>query len=642
MKKIKDKILEIMAFTVIMLFMSSTVFGQVQETQQDTTAQDTTTQMNDQQQTMPQDQNQMTTDDTSSEDPDKGINYSETIEHSELPQEVNTSLDELYPAHEIEEAFRGDDESFKVKVKNETDEAVVYYNEEGKFLRAHNLSGLQQEGALPQEQGQRTMDSENENEFGTDDQLNQQDTDEGEFGTESEDRTGQQGIEQGSQQGQWGSDTEERDNTGTSQQGQWGSEMETDTTSQDTTGTSMSGSSGFPQEQNQRADDELKSKDADEGVNYSESIEESELPQEVTGSLDELYPAHEVEEAFQGDDDSYKVKVKNEDDEAFVYYDSNGDFLRAHNLNGLQQEGTLPQEQGQRTGEQDQWNSDNTGTQDVFDNQQSTTPQDQNQRTDDIDESQDSDRWGTPDRTPAQESNQGSWENDTTGTETQQDEWESESDTLNNEGSAYPQEQNQSLEEGQDDTNWGSDDTGAHQSTWGQDQNQKSEDDEFKSQGERELGNDWGSTDTTQTNEELETTPDDNWGTGDDQMMDQEEDPMMDRQDDNNLEGDDTNTMDGTAVPQEQNLSTGDAGINYSEEVKKKDLPDNVSESIEEMFPEHDIKEAYRGDDGSYKVELKNDDENVAVYFGSDGNFLRNENLDSMLKDDNKDTNQDW
>ena len=107
MKNLNTQFLKITAIIIITLFMSSTIFAQVK---QDTSARDTSNQ----QQTYPLEQNQR----ADSKDYDKGVDYSETIDQNELPQEVNNSLEELYPAHAISKVFKGEDDSFKIKVKN--------------------------------------------------------------------------------------------------------------------------------------------------------------------------------------------------------------------------------------------------------------------------------------------------------------------------------------------------------------------------------------------------------------------------------------------------------------------------------------------------------------------------------------------
>ncbi len=494
MKNSHTHFLKLTAVTIITLFMSSTVFAQVQ---QDTSARDTSNQ----QQTSPQEQYQR----TDTKDYDKGVDYSETLDKNELPQEVNNSLDELYPAHDISEVFRGDDDSFKVKVKNENDQAVVYYSSDGDFLRAENLSGLQQEGAFPQEQGQRTQESQDQDQWGTDERGNQQGT---QIETDTESRRDNEGTDRSTM----GTDTDDKDH-----------KMRNE-------------SSAYPQKQSQHMGDDMRSnmdKMHDKGIEYSKKLDKSELPQEVTSSLDELYSAHEIEEIHRGDDDSYKVKVKNQDDVAVVYYSSEGDFLRAENKSDTRQ-GANPQQQGQRINETQR-------------NQQETQ---ENQ-------------WGTQD---------------------------------NNQGTATPQEQSQRTEE---------------------------QDDDLSMQGERRTDSEWGAdnpsgTRANRTGSESERT-DNQYGT--------------------TMETDTTGQsmgQDRGVSPQEQSQEAGD-DKEYSEEVGKNDLPELITNSVDELYPDYEIKKAYRANDGSYKIKIENQDEKVALFYDSSGYFVRDEKKSEM-----KDTNEDW
>ena len=607
MKKLKKRIIEITALTVITLFMSTSVFAQIQETQQDTTAQDTTFQ-SDQQQAQPQEQNQRATQGFGSQEPDEGVDYSESVDKSELPQEINSSLDELYPAHEISEVFKGDDDSYKVKVKNEDDEAVVYYNAEGNFLRAQNLSGLQQEGTLPQDQSQRTRESGDQGQWQTDDQdMNQQ------------------GTQQGTQQGQdsWGTETE-RD-ADTQQEGTWNTQDD----DMNREGAAQS------QEQYQRTDEGFRSQNPDEDVEYSETIEEGDLPREVTSSLDELYPAHDIEEVHRGDDDSYKVKVKNEDDVAVVYYNSEGDFLRARNLSDMQ--GAASQEQSQRTYDpqsQDQWGTDDrtqqgtpmgTGT-DTRTDQQGTRQNDWETGTDNTGTRQDeselgtenrSGTWGTDDNTQ-QENQMGTGTDTRTNQQgTQQNEWGAET------GDRTIQQDRSDVGTENRGGNWGTDEQGAHEGAW------ESDDTRGTNQGTVEA---WG--DTTQTEgsaypqeQNQRTQEQDTWGTQSEGST---------GSDWESTESDRSGT-EGTASPQGQ-FQRGTSDVDYSEEIEENELPESVTTSLDEIYPDHDIEQAYRGDDGSYKVKVKNQDDEVAVYYDSEGLFYREE----KVNDDNKDTNQDW
>ena len=63
-------------------------------------------------------------------------------------------------------------------------------------------------------------------------------------------------------------------------------------------------------------------------VDYSEKVEESELPATISTALEERYPNHEVDKIFRGDDNSYKVKVKSGDEKKVVYFDEGGSFLK--------------------------------------------------------------------------------------------------------------------------------------------------------------------------------------------------------------------------------------------------------------------------------------------------------------------------
>ena len=105
--------------------------------------------------------------------------------------------------------------------------------------------------------------------------------------------------------------------TGTFDQGSTGVGT-TGTGTQNQTGTQ---SSAYPQEQNQQS--------SMDDVDYNDEIEENELPESVSTSLKELYPAHEVSKAYRGDDNSYKVEVENDNDKASVFFNSNGEFVKA-------------------------------------------------------------------------------------------------------------------------------------------------------------------------------------------------------------------------------------------------------------------------------------------------------------------------
>jgi hypothetical protein len=103
------------------------------------------------------------------------------------------------------------------------------------------------------------------------------------------------------------------------------------------------------------------------------------------------------------------------------------------------------------------------------------------------------------------------------------------------------------------------------------------------------------------------------------------------------------NTQDDQSTfPQEQ-YQLGDA--DYSE-VNENDLPEAVSSSIEDLYPEHDVKKAFRGTDNSYKVKLENGDDKSVVYFDSSGQFIKSEVATDKDRKDKKhkdhDNSSDW
>jgi len=343
--------------------------------------------------------------------------------------------------------------------------------------------------------------------------------------------------------------------------------------------------SANPQEQNQRTSD-FRSENVDESVEYTETIEESDLPQEVSSSLKELYPEHEIEEIMRGDDDSFKVKLKNQDDEAAVFYNSEGDFLKASNLNDMKE----------------------------------ASSQEMNQRIENVEESQDADRWGTEQRMPEQEM----------------------------------QDDNMNSDADEAETNWGPEDQGAHQSTWEEDSVKNTDAQESNQQGQWESQNDTVQTEGTANPQEQNQRTNTTWDTEGDRST--ESDFGSDTEDY-------TAPVDTLAAPQEQfQRGATDSDVDYSEEVQENELPESITTSLDDLYPDHEIEEAYRGDDDSYKVKIKKDDENVAVFYDAEGQFNKEENMKDMSKDkhkdmhndmhddmqkdknkdDNKDTNQDW
>ncbi len=138
MKSIKKKMLTIVATIMMMGFVTS-VMAQVPDTQHEneTYPQEQTPPG---QQTLPEDdQEHMRTQEEGVSPQEQNLmgeaEYNEEIEESDLPETVTTSIETMYPDHEVEKVYRGTDNSYKVKVKNGDEKSVVYYDSEGTFVK---------------------------------------------------------------------------------------------------------------------------------------------------------------------------------------------------------------------------------------------------------------------------------------------------------------------------------------------------------------------------------------------------------------------------------------------------------------------------------------------------------------------------
>jgi hypothetical protein len=57
------------------------------------------------------------------------------IDVSEVPETVSSSITQDYAGYEISKAFVGDDGSYKVKLKSDSEKVTVFYDSQGQFLR---------------------------------------------------------------------------------------------------------------------------------------------------------------------------------------------------------------------------------------------------------------------------------------------------------------------------------------------------------------------------------------------------------------------------------------------------------------------------------------------------------------------------
>lgn len=76
-----------------------------------------------------------------------------------------------------------------------------------------------------------------------------------------------------------------------------------------------------------------------------------------------------------------------------------------------------------------------------------------------------------------------------------------------------------------------------------------------------------------------------------------------------------TNTQSATVV-----VAQGD--VEYTV-IKTDELPAAVSKSLQEGYADYSVDKAYKGTDGTYKVDLSKDTEKISVYFNADGKFLK-------------------
>jgi hypothetical protein len=131
MKNIKKAGFALTAMMLMMGFLATSVFAQVPQTDpldQRTIPQEEREHFETQEhETFPQEQYQVIEEDD--------VDYSVEIEETELPANVSTSLNELYPEHEVTKVYRGNDNSYKVKVENGDEKSVIYYSSDGEFLK---------------------------------------------------------------------------------------------------------------------------------------------------------------------------------------------------------------------------------------------------------------------------------------------------------------------------------------------------------------------------------------------------------------------------------------------------------------------------------------------------------------------------
>lgn len=96
-------------------------------------------------------------------------------------------------------------------------------------------------------------------------------------------------------------------------------------------------------------------------------------------------------------------------------------------------------------------------------------------------------------------------------------------------------------------------------------------------------------------------------------------------------DGDETFIME--ELPQEQSQME----ITYEDEIKNEELPENTLTSTKENYSDYKIQHAHRGSDGSYRLTLNLEGEDLFVFYGADGEFLR---IEQDIEEES--INNDW
>jgi hypothetical protein len=66
---------------------------------------------------------------------------------------------------------------------------------------------------------------------------------------------------------------------------------------------------------------------------YDEEVYVEELPESVKASVDQAYSGYELSRAFKNQQGSFRIELENGNEKAVVYYDMNGNFIKANDHN---------------------------------------------------------------------------------------------------------------------------------------------------------------------------------------------------------------------------------------------------------------------------------------------------------------------
>jgi hypothetical protein len=66
---------------------------------------------------------------------------------------------------------------------------------------------------------------------------------------------------------------------------------------------------------------------------YDEEVYVEKLPEAVRASVDEAYAGYELSRAYKNQEGNFRIELENGNDKTVVYYDMNGNFLKAEDNN---------------------------------------------------------------------------------------------------------------------------------------------------------------------------------------------------------------------------------------------------------------------------------------------------------------------
>ena len=83
-----------------------------------------------------------------------------------------------------------------------------------------------------------------------------------------------------------------------------------------------------------------------------------------------------------------------------------------------------------------------------------------------------------------------------------------------------------------------------------------------------------------------------------------------------------TPQMSRASQPFDKTVVMQNKEVKYTE-IKSEDLPEAVTNSIAKDYSGYAVDEAYKGDDGSYKVLVSNKTTKYTLFYGKDGNLIK-------------------